>query len=247
MLTSDAPPAPRRRLRRARPRDADPGSEPDPLPVSTLTVIRPEPFGAPDAAHRWLASVRESDDQIAAELDGALLVVNQAIHAQRTSTLDPHLADVSAHRALVVRIGFGTGDELADGRYAEAIEVPHATRRRRLEALRPQERMAAILGRREEPSPAEELLLRARGDIDAGRDREAALQLRVGLEALLAEPRDGNTQAERADLEALDDRRAITGEAANEALRGELSGDRVAELKETLRLCERVLRRRRLA
>ncbi len=246
MLTSDAPPAARRRLRRARPRDADPGSEPGPLPVSTLTAIRPEPLGAHDAAHRWLESIRESDDEIAAELDGALLVVNRAIHALRTSTLDPHLADLSAHRALVVRIGFGTGDELADGRYAEAIEVPRATRRRRLEELRPQERIAAILGRRERPSVADELLLRARGDLDAGRDREAALQLRVGLEALLAEPRDTTTQAERTDLETLDDRRAITGDAANEALAGELSDDRVAELSETLRLCERVLRRRRL-
>ena len=46
---------------------------------------------------------------------------------------------------------------------------------------------------------------------------------------------------------ALDERRAITGEAANEALSGPLSPDRAAEVTETLRLAERVLRRRALS
>ena len=37
----------------------------------------------------------------------------------------------------------------------------------------------------------------------------------------------------------------MTGEAANEALAGELAEPRAAEVTETLRLCERVLRRKR--
>ena len=44
-----------------------------------------------------------------------------------------------------------------------------------------------MLGGRERIDACETLLLRARADLDAGRDREAALQLRVGLEALLVE------------------------------------------------------------
>ena len=51
----------------------------------------------------------------------------------------------------------------------------------------PEERFAALLGGRESPLAAEELVLRARADLDAGRPREAALQARVALEALLAE------------------------------------------------------------
>ena len=51
----------------------------------------------------------------------------------------------------------------------------------------PDERFAALLGAREQPLVAEELVLRARMDLDAGRPREAALQARVALEAL-AEP-----------------------------------------------------------
>jgi hypothetical protein len=243
---ADAPVPPRRRLRRVRPRDSDPEPEAERLPVSTLTAIRPEPLGDPESARGWLESVRDDDDAIEAELEAALELINRALHAQRTSTLDPHLADLSPDRALAVRIGFGTGDEVSDGRYTAAIDVPGSARRRRIESLRPQERIAAVLGRRERILPAEDLMLRARADLDAGRAREAALQLRVGLEALLAEPRSGAPEAEAKDLEALDERRGITGEAANEALASELSAPRVAEVAETLRLCERVLRRRRL-
>ena len=47
------------------------------------------------------------------------------------------------------------------------------------------------------------------------------------------------------DLAVLAERRSITGQAANEALGGELGDGRMAEVTETLRLCERVLRRRR--
>jgi hypothetical protein len=209
-------------------------------------VIRPEALGGGDAARAWLAEIRDDDEAIGAELGEALEFVNLAIAAQRVSSLDPHLPDVSPERALVVRIGFGTGDQVADGLFTEAIDVPRATRRRRLESLRPQERIATVLGGREPLRPATELLLRARADLDARRLREAALQLRVGLEALLAEPRDA-TPAEAKDLEALDERRSITGDAAGEALAGDLSEERAGEVAETLRLCERVLRRRALS
>ena len=50
----------------------------------------------------------------------------------------------------------------------------------------PEERFAALLGGREEVLPAEELVLRARADLNAGRVAEAALQARVAIEALLA-------------------------------------------------------------
>jgi hypothetical protein len=242
----DEPPAPRRRLRRARPKDSHPDAVVERPPLTRLTVIRPQALGGRDAADAWLAGIRDDDEAIRAELGEAVGFVNLAIAAQRVSNLDPHLPDLSPERALAVRIGFGTGDEVADGRFTEAIDVPRATRRRRLETLRPQERIAAVLGGRESLRPAAELLLRARADLDAGRGREAALQLRVGLEALLAEPRDAAPAAEAKDLGVLDERRSITGEAAGEALSGDLSEARAGEVAETLRLCERVLRRRAL-
>ncbi len=158
-----------------------------------------------------------------AAIADALLLINEAVHASRTATLDAHRADIDSEHALAVRIGFGGGDELADGRWEEAIEIPHGERRRRAEVLRPQERIAAVLGAREHVAACELLLLRARADVDAARTREAALQVRVGLEALLAERSAFATSGQQEDLAALDERRRLTGEAANEALLGELS------------------------
>ncbi len=105
-----------------------------------------------------------------------------------------------------------------------------------------------MLAGREPIDVCETLLLRARADLDQGRPREAALQLRVGLEALLAElpGRAGADQED--DLAALDARRDATIATAEDALRGRRCrrNDR-PRLAETLRICERVLRRRQSA
>jgi hypothetical protein len=240
-----APAPPRRRIGRAKPKDADPDADPPTVPLTTLTAVRPSPLGDQAASERWLRALRDDPEAIAAELADALGFVNGALHAQRTAVLDPGLADVAAEHALAVRIGFGEGEQLAEGRFSEAFEVPRSARRRRGEMLRPQERVAAVLGGRETVAVCELLLLRARSDLDAGRDREAALQLRVGLEALLAERDSLTAPGQDEDLAALTERRRITGEAANAALSGELGEPRAAEVGETLRLCERVLRRQR--
>ena len=243
---TDAPPRPRRRIGRAKPKDADPGADPQPVPVTTLTAIRAEEdLGDESAAAAWLAALRDDPEAIATELSAALLLINLAVHAHRAAALDPQLADVGAAGAMAVRVGFGTGDELAEGRYSEAIEIPQSERRRRADVLQPQERVAEVLGGRGTVAACELLLIRARSDLDAGREREAALQLRVGLEALLAEREALAAPDQDADFATLGERRSITGDAANAALSGELSPERAAEVAETLRVCERVLRRKR--
>ena len=89
------------------------------------------------------------------------------------------------------------------------------------------------------------LVIRARADLDAGRLREAALQLRVGVEATLAERAALDAADQEEDFETLGRWRERTVAAANEALGGELSAERAAEVTETLRICERLLRRKR--
>jgi hypothetical protein len=90
-------------------------------------------------------------------------------------------------------------------------------------------------------------MLRARADLDAGRTREAALQLRVGLEALLVELKGALEDADHEeDMGTLNARRAEAGDAANAALTGELDPGRAAHVRELLELSERVLRRRRV-
>ncbi len=241
--TLGANPAGRRRRRR-RPRPAGSGEPPGGVPLTRLTVV---PADASDPASAAARFERMADDADAAEREvvAGLATVNSVLRAHRIATQDPYGHEIGRDTPLVARAGFGTGDGLAEGRWERAVEVPPPARReRRAQALRPQERLAAILAGREPIDVCEPLLLRARADLDQEHLREAALQLRAGLDALLAElpGRAGPDQEE--DLATLDGRRHATARAAEEALRGPLPAERAAEIAETLRVCERVLRRR---
>ena len=215
--TLDAPRAVGPRLRRAKARPVDPNPAPEPVPLSRVTMIRPRPFDGRSAAAAWLDRIvadRELSAALAAEAGQAL---NRAIHAHRTAAGDAHLADVDPARALAVRFGYGTGEELADGRWQDARELAERERVRLLkrdyEALRPQERVAAVLGGRERVGAHEELIVRARGDLDAGRDSTAVLGLSAALEALLAAPEGLPTQANESLQARLEDaRREVASE-----------------------------------
>ena len=112
------------------------------------------------------------------------------LHAHRIAAADPYAREVARAQALVVRVGFGNGERVADGRWDRARELPRAAPRSlrpRTAALRPQERLAALLAGRDAALACEELTLRVRPDAQAERWREAALGLRVAFEAALAE------------------------------------------------------------
>jgi hypothetical protein len=238
--------ASRRRPRRRRPRPAEPGKDSPEVPLTRVTVIPAEP-SEPQAAARELQRGAGDPEAAEARVTAGLRAVNEVLRAHRVATRDPYGHEIGREAVLVARIGYGTGDGLAEGRWEEAVEVSQpGHRRRRAQALRPQERLAAVLAGREPIDVCETLLLRARADLDQGRPREAALQLRAGLQALLAElpGRSGEDQAE--DLAALRERLESTAEAADEALAGELPADRVDEVAETLGICERTLRRRQI-
>jgi hypothetical protein len=180
-------------------------------------------------------------------VSSGLKVANSVLRARQVAAAEPHGREASRDATLATRLGYGSGETLAAGRLEEGIEVPRPDRRRRrAEALRPQERLAAILGGRQSIDACESLLLRARADLDGGFSREAALQLRAGLDALLGElpGRAGPDQQE--DLAALKARREAVHLAADEAARGPLSDERVDAVAETLAICERVLRRRQI-
>lgn len=239
--------------RRRRPRAADPDAEQGPLPLARATAIRAfTPFADAEEAERWLDGVSEAEDSTDVLLADGIALLNRALHAQAVAAGDQHGQTLTPERAVTVRIGYGSGEETADGRYTAAREVDvwssgASRRRRREEDLRPQERVAAVLGGREELDACETLLLRARADFDAGREREAALQLRVGLEALLAELVGAvEDPGHEADFGTLRERRQEVGEAANQALRGALDAHNVAVIRELLELSERVVRRRRV-
>lgn len=244
------PPAPRRRRR---PRRSEPEAGPSSLPLTRVTAVRAfAPFAGEEEAARWLDEASEAEDTADVLVADGIALLNRALHSHAAASADPRGHELAPERSVGVRIGYGSGEEIAESGYTAAREVDvwasGASRtRRREEALRPQERVAGVLGGRERIDACETLLLRARADLDAGREREAALQLRVGLEALLVELKGALEDPDHdEDMGTLSARRSEAGEAANAALNGELSSERATQVKELLELCERVLRRRRV-
>jgi hypothetical protein len=249
--TLGAPSAPGRRRRRPRRSAAE--EQPASLPLTRVTAIRAfAPLQSQAEAARWLDEACEAEDTVDVLVGDGIALLNRALHAQAVAAADPRAqSHLAPERAVVVRLGYGSGEEIADGRFtdARAVDVGGGVsrRRRREEELRPQERVAAVLRGRERLDVCETLLLRARADLDAGREREAALQLRVGLEALLAELQGAlSDPAHEQDMGAAAERKQAIGEAANAALVGPLSEDQLEAVEATQAICERILRRRRV-
>jgi hypothetical protein len=233
--------AERRRLAsRRRQRDAAPEPEPTAVATGRATIID---VGGPldeAGARAWLAAAGEDD------LESGLAVLNRALHAFRVITTDPYLQPVRRAQAIVARVGFGAGEEVAEGRWAAAKELTvTAGRRRRSRILAPQARLAALLGAREAVLASEELTLRARSDVDQNRPREAALQLLVALDAALAELGAGPRAGELSDrLEELRGQREPVAAAAQAALSGALSDAHAEAVAFALGRVEAALRAR---
>lgn len=249
--TLGAPPPPRRRRRR--PREAESDGAPVQLPLTRATLVRAfAPFEAVAEAQRWLEEATTSDEAIDELLAEAVAALNRALHAQAVASGDPSVQVLTPERAAAARLGYGSGEEVADSRFSEAREIdPRGSgapaRQHRDRQLRPQERLAGVLGGREQLDACETLLLRARADLDAGRTREAALQLRVGLEALLVELKGALADpGHEEDMAEIEGGRHDVGNLANASLQGDLDEAQMTRVAEFLALCERVLRRRRV-
>ena len=223
----------RRLLGSRRPQPVWEAPEAEPVPTVRATLIGAQPLDDPEG---WLDSMRHDADAREAEVDIALHELNAVLRAHRAAAADPYAREIARWQPNVVRIGYGTGEKVADGRFDAAYAVPEP-RPRALssEGLAPQERLAAILNGSDRALVAEELVLRARLDLDAGRPREAALQARIALEALLAEL--------PAAEEAAAHREAV-GRAANAALDGDPPPELEAAVAEAVKAMRRALARR---
>ena len=228
--------APQRGVFRGRvPRRRDQG-EVEAVPTARVSVVRAEPFGSREEADAWLGGLRGEKGSLEDEAARAAAALNRFLRAHRAAAADPWGREVSPEHALVVRVGYGQGDQVAEGRYGAAYELPRKPRSsRKRDDLAPAERLAAIVGGREEQLACEELVLRARADVDAGRPREAALQTRIALEAVLAEL-DEPIEADR----------SAVGQAANEALKQDPTLELQQAVNEAVESMEAALRRRRL-
>ncbi len=221
-------------------------SEPEPAPVTTgkATVIDvAAPLSGSDEAQAWLAGAGED------YLAGDLAVLNRALHAFRLVTADPYVHPVSRQQSLAARIGYGAGEQVADGLWTDARELLiHRPRQRRAKVLQPQARLAAIMTGRERALVCEELALRAHLDLDHNREREAALQVMVALDAALAELPSDPTVVELKDrLAELRKQRDPVARAAQSALAGPLSPADREVVVFTLGRIEAALRARAVA
>jgi hypothetical protein len=185
---------------------------------------------------------RAGEDDLAA----GLAVMNRALHAFRVVTADPYLHEVDRTQALVARVGYGAGDEVARGQWSEARELSLPPgRRRRAANIEPQARLAAALNSRRPILACEELALRARADADHDRFREAALQLLVALDAALAElPLDPHADSLTDRIAELGERRSDIASAARAALAGPVDDESRSAVLATLGRLEAALRAR---
>jgi hypothetical protein len=169
-------------------------TEPAEVQTSRVTVVDPVPVASEQQARAWLSEL-DAEREIAA----AAAVIDRLLFAQRIASADSNLHEISPVHALVIRAGFGEGEQVADARWSDARQLllGGGGKQRRASALRPQERLAVLIGARGEALICEELTLRCRLDLDRGRLSHAALGLELAYTAALAE-----LDAEgRADLE----------------------------------------------
>ncbi len=231
-----------RRSRRARRTAASAPGGPPTVTIGRATLIAADPLSSD--AEAWL---RDAD--LEAEAAAALVTLNRVVDLHRLAAVDPAVPPLTREACLLVRVGAGAGDQVADGHWNHAVRLGPAPavsgRRDRASVLRPQERLGAVLAGRDVALACELLTLRARSDVDAGRWREAAFQLRVALEAVLAEllpwSGQGDIDERLGELRTL---RGAVGDAANAALQGGLDAQQVADVGRVLERIEAALRAR---
>jgi hypothetical protein len=176
-------------------------------------TVTGETFADASEGSAWLKRISADRGRGADEIRRATRTLNRALGALRAAAADPLVQEVGASRALAIRLGHGSGDELAEGRWTEARDVPRP-RRGRLDDVEPQSRVAAVLAGRDEVHPAETLLLRARLDAQQGRTDEALFGLRAATAALEERPSERSKQI-RQQLEALRERLEADGETGS--------------------------------
>ena len=237
--------APERRLlpRRRRAVAVAPEPPPEPVLTSRATLVDTVALDGYEAAAAWL-----TDADLEALAGAAIVRLNRVLQAHRIAAADPYAREVARAQALVVRVGFGNGERVADGRWDRVRALPRTAAgplRPQTAALRPQERLAALLAARDVALACEELTLRTRADADAERWREAALGLRIAFEAALAELEPWREiSGLPARIAQLRKHRAAVGEVANAALQGGLQDDQIELIGVVLGRIEAALRAR---
>ncbi len=208
-------------------RPVAPEPEPEPVPTARATIVDPVSLSAERQAKAWL-----SDLDGEREIRAAVSVLNRVLHFHRIAAADPFVHELSPEQALTIRAGWGEGEQIADGLWSHAQELPWrgraGVRKKRIgdraAALRPQERLAELLGARGATLLCEELTLRARLDLDHDRLAHAAIELRGAYAAALGELRAEQREDLALRIDELGQLRAGVEAQARAALAGAGAG-----------------------
>jgi hypothetical protein len=234
VVVVDATERPPRRFRRKRRKIADATS----VPVSRVTVVDADPLETADP-ERWLA---EHDAEAAVE--EALAVIGRLAQLGAIAGAEVRPRPLRWNDLTRALLAYGNGYEGADGSWsshrlvAVPADEPHRVRRSG-RGLGNEERLADLLSGRDPVLAAERLSLRVQHDLEAEHYREAALQLRIAVEAAIAELEPWREAPDvDAALTQLRGARGAVAETATAAVRGGLTDDQVETIRaiaETLR------------
>lgn len=144
----------RRRRPRRRAKPVDLPATPEEVPVTRVTVARTAPFEDATEASAWLEKTARDGKARSAAAADAVELLNRALGALRDAADDPLVQDVGLGGALAIRIGYGSGDQLADGQWTEARQLPDPPPPRHLE-LDPQKQVADELAGRQSEQTAD--------------------------------------------------------------------------------------------
>jgi hypothetical protein len=211
---------------------------PGTVPVTRVTIIDASPIEDEQAA-AWLRTAEA----------GETTSLTQLLAAFRIASADALAPDADPTRAVALRVGYGTGDEVAEGRWTamRELEVPERPEPRKRSKHRPADRLAALLAGRDAALACEELALRARADLDLGRSHEAALQLEAALGAAVAELAGwvsfGDLEARLGELRGYGESVRVAAAAARE---GRMEPDHMESVSVALARLEAALRARAL-
>jgi hypothetical protein len=217
-------------LRKAHPVKSD--TTPASVPLAVITYVKgTEAFTNPTTAAGRLDRIRYSAAEQEEWVARGLEVLNLAIRAHRIGAPDPYAVEVTRRDARLIRIGYGSTDEVREGRFTDALELPPPApgKPKRAERLRPSEAVAAVLVGRRHLFDSEELLLRALIDLDQGRSRAAAMQIGCAMRLLCSEVGELSDR-HGLDLGLLGERDRDAQRLAGLAVTGSLEPGQIAEL-----------------
>ncbi len=139
---------------------------------------------------------------------------------------------------MTIRSGYGSGEEVVNGQWSDAVELPPLGSKRRRSILDPHERLTGLIGGKEDAYQFETLALNSRLSLDGELYTTAALQLDLALDVAAEELKGG------AESDSLVTVASGVESIADAAVGGTTLGEaEIQTLEEAQLTLERVIRR----